>query len=132
MSSDDPPPRIRLVWPAGEATALPGPAGVALLARLPLAAEARTWGEEVCFPAPFAVDPGADDQEVVEPGTVCYWRQGQALALPFGATPGSRAGECRLLAPCAIIGRLEQDARLLASVRRGDPIPVEPAGRPQA
>ncbi len=63
--------------------------------------------------------------EVVEPGTVAFWTDGDALALPYGLTPISRGDECRLASPRNVLGRLDGDPRLLATVRDGDPIRVE-------
>jgi hypothetical protein len=61
----------------------------------------------------------------VEPGTVAFWTDGYALALPYGPTPISRGDECRLASPCNVLGRLDGDPRLLATVRDGDPVRVE-------
>jgi len=118
--------RIRIAWKSGEVTAELNdtPTARALLAALPVEARANTWGEEVYFTLPVAakLDPGA--KQVVEPGTVCFWVQGQALALPFGATPISKAMECRLVTPCNVVGRIDGDPRQLAGVRDGDAIRV--------
>ncbi len=70
----------------------------------------------------------ADAQQVVEPGTVAFWTDGDSLALPYGPTPISRGGECRLAGPCNVLGALEGDAQVLRTVRSGDPIRVERAG----
>lgn len=53
---------------------------------------------------------------MVEPGTVAFWTDGDALAPD---------GECRLASPCNVLGRLDGDARLPATVRDGDPVRVE-------
>jgi hypothetical protein len=50
--------------------------------------------------------------------------QGSSLALPFGPTPVSRGGECRLVTRVNVLGKLEGNPRLLATVRDGDPIEV--------
>ncbi|MFJ9367590.1 cyclophilin-like fold protein [Nocardia sp. NPDC101769] len=121
------PTRIRISWPANRLTATldDTPTVQALLNALPITAVASTWGDEVYFETDVSVprEPGA--QQVVEPGTVAFWTDGDALALPFGPTPVSRAGECRLASPCNILGRIDGDPRLLATVRGGDPIRVE-------
>jgi hypothetical protein len=90
--------KIRIKWPRGELTAtLAGtPTAHAVLAALPARARASTWGDEVYFSLAAGVELEPDAREVVDPGTVCYWVQGASLALPFGPTPVSRAGECRL------------------------------------
>ncbi|MBZ4018263.1 cyclophilin-like fold protein [Streptomyces purpurogeneiscleroticus] len=121
--------QIRISWPAGHLTATleDTPTATALEAALPLASTARTWGEEVYFATPVspALEPGA--QQVVEPGTVAFWTDGDALALPYGPTPISRGDESRLASPCNILGRVDGDPRRLATVRDGDPVRVERA-----
>ncbi|MET9446022.1 cyclophilin-like fold protein [Streptomyces cinerochromogenes] len=129
--------QIRISWPAGNITATLDantPTTQALAKALPLASTARTWGEEVYFDTGVSVSRETDARQVVAPGTVAFWTDGDALALPYGPTPISRGwglprtefgGECRLASPCNILGSVDGDARLLATVRAGDPIRVE-------
>ncbi|MEU9520232.1 cyclophilin-like fold protein [Streptomyces sp. NPDC048224] len=119
--------RIRISWPAGHLTAAldDTPTTQMLLKALPLTASAHTWGEEVYFDTGMSVPRETDARQVVEPGTVAFWTDGDALALPYGPTPISRGDECRLASPCNVMGRLEGDPRLLATVRDGDPVRVE-------
>ncbi|MGW5469437.1 cyclophilin-like fold protein [Streptomyces chartreusis] len=121
------PLRIRISWPSGNLTATldDTPTAQALSKALPLSSTARTWGEEVYFDTGVSVSRETDARQVVEPGTVAFWTDGDALALPYGPTPISRGAECRLASPCNILGRLDGDARLLATVRDGDPVRVE-------
>jgi hypothetical protein len=118
---------IRISWPAGHLTAAldDTPTAQALLKALPLTASAHTWGEEVYFDTGVSVSRETDARQVVEPGTVTFWTDGDALALPYGPTPISRGDECRLASPCNVLGRLDGDPRLLATVRNGDPVRVE-------
>ncbi|MGB7542467.1 MAG: cyclophilin-like fold protein [Burkholderiales bacterium] len=119
--------RIRITWPKGalSATLDDTPTVRALVAALPVKANAQTWGEEVYFEAHVnaALERGA--RQVVEPGTVCFWVEGSALALPWGRTPISEGDESRLVTRCNVLGRMDGDARQLASVRSGDSISVD-------
>ncbi|GAA2777452.1 cyclophilin-like fold protein [Streptomyces rameus] len=120
--------QIRISWPAGHITATLDagtPTSQALAKALPLASTASTWGEEVYFDTGIAVSRETDARQVVEPGTVVFWTDGDALALPYGPTPISRGSECRLASPCNVLGSVDGDAGLLATVRDGDPIRVE-------
>ncbi|WP_369390471.1 cyclophilin-like fold protein [Streptomyces sp. CG1] len=120
--------QIRISWPAGNITATldaDTPTTQALTKALPLTSTACTWGEEVYFDTGVAVSRETDARQVVEPGTVAFWTDGNALALPYGPTPISRGDECRLASPCNVLGGLDGDARVLATVRDGDPIRVE-------
>ncbi|MFF8096549.1 cyclophilin-like fold protein [Streptomyces sp. NPDC016675] len=119
--------KIRISWPAGHLTAAldDTPTAQALLKVLPLTASAHTWGEEVYFDTGVSVSRETDARQVVEPGTVAFWTDGDALALPYGPTPISLGDECRLTSPCNVLGRLDGDPRLLATVRDGDPVRVE-------
>ncbi|MFB7463776.1 cyclophilin-like fold protein [Streptomyces sp. NPDC056224] len=119
--------KIRISWPAGQLTATldETPTGKALAEALPISASANTWGEEVYFDTGVSVTLEPDARQVVEPGTVAFWTEGDALALPYGPTPLSRGGESRLASPCNVLGSFDGDSRLLATVRDGDPIRVE-------
>ncbi|MFD5797625.1 cyclophilin-like fold protein [Streptomyces diastatochromogenes] len=119
--------QIRISWPAGNTTATldDTPTTQALGKALPLASTAHTWGEEVYFDTGVSVSRETDAWQVVEPGTVAFWTDGDALALPYGPTPISRGDECRLASPCNVLGRLDGDAAVLATVRDGDPVRVE-------
>ncbi len=120
---------IRFSWPAGQLTATldDTPTSTALVAALPLQATAHTWGEEVYFDTGLTPALEAGARQVVEPGTVAFWTEGNALALPYGPTPISLGDESRLASPCNVLGRIDGDPRLLATVRSGDPIRVEKA-----
>jgi hypothetical protein len=61
---------------------------------------------------------------VVEPGTVCFWTEGNALALPFGRTPISSDERPKLASPCNVLGTLA-DYAPLRKVRSGDAVRVE-------
>lgn len=99
----------------------------ALLEAVPFASRAQTWGEEVYFEAPVTADLEPDAQQVVAPGTACFWVEGSALALPYGATPMSTDGKPKLVSPCNVLGRVLGDVRILEKVRPGDPVRVEKA-----
>jgi len=53
----------------------------------------------------------------VAPGTVCFWVEGGSLALPWGRTPISEGEDPRLVTRCNVLGKIDGDARQLASVR---------------
>ena len=114
--------RIRIAWPKGSlaATLDDTPTARALVAALPLSSRAQTWGEEVYFEIPVeaALERGA--RQVVPAGTVCFWVDGSSLALPFGRTPISEGKEPKLVSRCNVLGRIDGEARDLASVRSGD------------
>jgi hypothetical protein len=96
-----------------------------VVAALPCASEARTWGEEVYFELPVEAELEPDARQVVDPGTLCFWVEGRSLAIPFGRTPASQGDECRLVTDVNVLGRLEGDARALETIRDGDPLELE-------
>lgn len=116
--------RIRIAWPKGSlaATLDDTPTARALVAALPVNARAQTWGEEVYFEIPVKAEIERGAKQVVPPGTVCFWVEGTALALPWGRTPISEREEPKLVSPCNVLGRIDGDPRKLASVRSGDTI----------
>ena len=118
--------RIKISWPKGAASATleDTPTARALAAALPVKAKAQTWGEEVYFEIPVAAKLEARAEQVVPPGTVCFWTEGSSLALPWGRTPVSEGDESRLVTRCNVLGAIDGDPRELASVRSGDSITV--------
>jgi hypothetical protein len=119
--------RIRISWPQDElaATLRDTPTVQNLLAALPCESRAQTWGDEVYFSVPVKSALEKDARQVVEPGTVCFWVEGQSLALPFGPTPVSEGDECRLVARVNILGKIDVDAKKLKTVKAGDRVRVE-------
>lgn len=118
--------RIRIEWKGGavSATLDDTPTARALIAALPVTSSASIWGEEVYFEVPVKASLEANARQVVEPGTVCFWTEGNALALPFGRTPISDDARPKLASRCNVLGSIEGDPRALASVRAGDAITV--------
>lgn len=118
---------IRVSWSSGELQArlYDTPTAAKLLAALPCESRANIWGEEVYFDVPVQAELEADARQVVDPGTVCFWVEGNALALPYGPTPISQGSECRLVSEVNVIGCFEGDPKLLTTVQSGEVIQVE-------
>ena len=103
------------------------PTAKALAAAAPFDSKAMTWGEEVYFTTPVSAKLEADARQVVDPGVVCFWTEGDALALPFGRTPISTDERPKLASRCNVVGKMLSDPKTLAQVRGGDPVRVEKA-----
>jgi len=103
------------------------PTAKALAAALPFESRAQTWGEEVYFTTPVSAQLEPDARQVVEPGTVCFWTEGDALALPYGRTPISSDERPKLANPCNVLGKVIGDPRQLGKIRSGEKIRVEKA-----
>jgi hypothetical protein len=121
--------RIRISWDNGEVFGVLNdtPTAKRLLKALPCFSTASTWGDEIYFRVPVHAELESDSQQVVSPGTICFWVEGQSLAIPFGPTPVSRGDECRLVTKVNVLGKLEGDPRVLKSARDGEEIRVEVA-----
>ena len=121
--------RIKITWDEGEAFGALNdtPTANRVLKVLPCSSIANTWGEEVYFSVPVRTELEPDAQQVVSPGTICFWVEGQSVAIPFGPTPVSRGNECRLVTKVNVLGKLEGDPRMLKSIRDGDDMRVEVA-----
>ena len=102
------------------------PTSRAVFDAAPFEGRAQTWGDEVYFETPVSAKLEADARQVVEPGTVCFWTQGDALALPFGRTPISTDEEPKLANPCNVLGSMK-DFALLRKIKAGDKVRVEKA-----
>jgi hypothetical protein len=107
-----------------EVDLLDTPTAKALIEALPFESRAQTWGEEVYFATPVKAALEKDARQVVEPGTVCFWTEGDALALPYGRTPISSDERPKLASRCNIIGKLDGNPRELAKVQPGERVTV--------
>ena len=103
------------------------PTAKALLAAAPFEARAQTWGEEVYFSTPVRAKLEADAKQIVEPGTVCFWTEGDAIALPWGRTPISTDERPKLASRCNVLGTLDGDAKQLCRIKSGEKISVSKA-----
>jgi hypothetical protein len=100
------------------------PTAGAIWAALPVYAVARTWGDEVYFDVPVACMREADATDVVAAGQFAYWPDGKVVAIGFGPTPLSVAGEIRLAGACNLWADALDDVRRLSAVRDGERIAV--------
>jgi hypothetical protein len=119
---------VKLLVQAGKVSLtvdlLETPTAKALLAAVPFEARAQTWGEEVYFTTPVSARLEPDARQIVEPGTVCFWTEGDALALPYGRTPISTDQRPKLASRCNVLGRLIGDPKALAHIKAGEKITV--------
>lgn len=100
------------------------PSADAIYDAAPFAAQAQTWGDEVYFEAPLNLDLEGDARDVMAPGEIAFWTQGQCIAIAFGPTPVSVGDELRLAAPCNVWARAVGDVKTMAAVAQGDTIAV--------
>jgi len=119
--------KLKLKWPKGECCLELADSAWArqLKDMLPCRSSASTWGEEVYFHVPVKAVKEKGARQVVDPGTVCFWVEGQSMAIPFGPTPASQGDECRLVTDVNILGRMLDPARVLSTVKEGDEIELE-------
>ena len=103
------------------------PTARALAAALPFESRAQTWGEEVYFTTPVSAKLESDARQIVEPGTVCFWTEGNALALPYGRTRISTDERPKLASRCNVLGTLSGDAKGLSAIKSGEKVTVSKA-----
>jgi hypothetical protein len=107
------------------ASLLDTPTAAAIYAKLPIESRAQTWGEEVYFEVPVQAARETNAKDVVEPGEIAFWVEGNCVAIGFGRTPISQGDEIRLAAKTNIWATTEEDVKKLAAVRPGQKIRIE-------
>ena len=122
---------MKLIIEAGKVSLtvnlLDTPTAKALIAATPFEARAQTWGEELYFTTPVSAKLEADARQIVEPGTVCFWTEGDALALPYGRTPISTDERPKLASRCNVVGTLVENPKTLARIKAAEKITVRKA-----
>jgi hypothetical protein len=107
-----------------ELITLDTPTTQAIIDQLPFNATAQTWGEEVYFQAPVSCSLEPNARDIIEPGEIAFWTEGQCIAIGYGKTPVSVGNEIRLAAKTNIWARSQTDVKALSSVTSGDPVVV--------
>ena len=92
--------------------------------KLPVKSVINTWGDEIYFELPLKMQLDTGAQDVVEPGTVCFWVEGNSLAIPFGPTPASVGNECRLVSRVNQVGKTITMLSDLAKLEDGDIVEI--------
>ena len=101
------------------------PTAKAVFAAAPFESRAQTWGQEVYLTTPVSAKLDSDARQVVDPGTVCFWTEGDALALPYGRTPMSTDARPKLANPCNVLGKVIGDPEMLSKIKAGTTVKVE-------
>jgi uncharacterized protein len=97
---------------------------VKILEALPFESIVNTWGDEIYFTIPVAVQQEHDARAEVEIGELAYWPMGKAFCIFFGPTPVSRDDKPRAYSPVNVFGRVLGDATALKGITNGARIRV--------
>jgi hypothetical protein len=90
-----------------------------ILEALPFEGTANTWGQEIYFTIPVAMQQEPDARAEVEIGEIAFWPMGKAFCIFFGPTPVSRDEKPRAYSAVNVFGRLLGDATVLKGIANG-------------
>jgi uncharacterized protein len=97
---------------------------VEILQALPFESIVNTWGDEIYFTIPVAVQQEHDARAEVDIGELAYWPMGKAFCIFFGPTPVSRDDKPRAYSPVNVFGRVLGNATALKGITNGARIRV--------
>jgi hypothetical protein len=86
---------------------------------LPLYSSAETWGRSIKFETPLELGRDRTARLIGSPGEIYFWIEDDRIIVPFGPTPISRPGECRLPSPANVIGWALDDVTVFEAVQPG-------------
>lgn len=89
---------------------------------LPLHSTAETWGSSIHFETPLEAGRDRTARINASVGDICFWVEQDRIVVPFGPTPISRKGECRLQSPANVWAHALDDVTALAVVTPGEKI----------
>ena len=94
---------------------------------LPLHSSTETWGAAIHFEVPLETGRDRTARMNGTPGDIYFWVENDRILVPFGATPISKPGECRLPSPCNVWAKALDDVAALAMVTPGEKIALTAA-----
>jgi hypothetical protein len=95
-----------------------------VLEALPFESTVNTWGNEIYFTIPVAMQQEPDARAEVEIGELAYWPMGKAFCIFFGPTPVSRDEKPRAYSPVNVFGRVLGNATAFKEIANGARIRV--------
>jgi hypothetical protein len=95
-----------------------------VLEALPFESTVNTWGNEIYFTIPVAMQQEPDARAEVEIGELGYWPMGKAFCIFFGPTPVSRDEKPRAYSPVNVFGRVLGNATAFKEIANGARIRV--------
>jgi hypothetical protein len=96
----------------------------AIIDALPIDAFVHRWGGEIYSTIPVQMDLEKSARELVQPGELGYWPDGDAFCIFFGPTPASTGAEIRAASDVNIVGRVLSDMTRLPEVHDGAPLSI--------
>lgn len=89
---------------------------------LPLHSTAETWGASIHFETPLETGRDRTARIIGTAGDIYFWIEDDHILVPFGPTPISKPGECRLPAPCNVWARALDAVQALVAVTPGEKV----------
>ena len=82
------------------------PTAQEIVKALPIKSQVNRWGGEIYFTIPISIPIEKDSRDVLEPGELGYWPNGNAFCIFFGSTPASQGDECRAASNVNVFGKV--------------------------
>lgn len=92
--------------------------------QMPIYSAANIWGQSIHFETHVETGREPAATRTLKPGEIGYWVEDDRVIIPWGMTPLSKIGECRMPSPVNVWAVALDDVAVLAAVRPAERVSI--------
>lgn len=100
------------------------PTAARIWTQLPIYSAAHIWGQSIHFETHVETGREPAARRNLKPGDIGYWVEDDRVIIPWGMTPLSKIGECRMPSPVNVWAIALDDVAAFAVVRPAERVSI--------